>query len=190
MVVHHGFPQCTKLVGGLSITRPHPMASSSLPDVEGMVDEYLEQQCKIRRSYRDYQLLRVRDKATKREIEVVYRKMSMLLHPDRRAFATWAVDKYPNISQSVLDEGVKLIRATWDKYHEAKERLAELDAAKYKKAFLHTITHIDSCDRQCQTCFSCITSCKYTLARTTLVCLHMWNPCSGHHRCHAQACQG
>lgn len=127
-----------------------PMASGGPPDLEGLVDEYLEQQCKIRRTYRDYQLLRVRDKASKREIELVYRKMTLLLHPDRRAFASWAIEKHPQILQSDLDEGVKLIRATWDKYQEAKDRLAELDAAKYKKAFLHTYDHIDSCDNQCQ----------------------------------------
>ena len=108
------------------------MASGGPPDLEGLVDEYLEQQCKIRRTYRDYQLPRVRDKASKREIELVDRKMTLLLHPDRRAFASWAIEKHPQILQSDIDQGVKLIRATWDKYQEAKDRLAELDAAKCK----------------------------------------------------------
>ena len=81
------------------------MASGSMPEIMDMVDMFLDQECKIRRAYRDYQLLRVREKATKREIEIIYTKMSMLLHPDKHQSSNWAIQRFPDITQEASDEG-------------------------------------------------------------------------------------
>ena len=63
------------------------MASGSMPDSNDLVDMWLEQECKIKRSFGDYPLLRVRETATSREIDIIYKRMSMLLHPDENHFS-------------------------------------------------------------------------------------------------------
>jgi len=128
------------------------MASGSMPDIMVMVDTWMEQECKIRKAYRDYQLLRVREKATRKEIEIIYKKMSMLLHPDKNQFANWAINRFPTITQEALVEGNNMCRAMWDKYLETKNRLAELDDAKYKKAMQQHVSTLVNLSSHGQTC--------------------------------------
>lgn len=128
------------------------MASGSMPDIMDMVDTWMEQECKIRRAYRDYQLLRVREKATRKEIEIIFKKMSMLLHPDKYHFTHWAVTRYPDITQEALAEGNNMCLAMWNKYLETKNRLAELDDAKYKQAMQQHVSTLVNLSSHGQTC--------------------------------------
>ena len=128
------------------------MASGSMPDIMVMVDTWMEQECKIRKAYRDYQLLRVREKATRKEIEIIYKKMSMLLHPDKNQFANWAFSRFPDITPEALAEGSNMCRAMWDKYLETKNRLAELDDAKHKKAMQQHVSTLVNLSSHGQTC--------------------------------------
>ena len=94
----------------------------------------------------------MRDQATRREIDIIYKKMSMLSHPDKHQFTTWAVQRFPTITHDALDEGNKVCRAMWDKYLETKNRLAELDDSKYKKAMQQHVSTLVNLSSHGQTC--------------------------------------
>ena len=54
-------------------------ASAASLDPEFLVDTFLWEKARLRRTYMDHQLLKAREKATKRELEIIYRKLSLIL---------------------------------------------------------------------------------------------------------------
>jgi hypothetical protein len=80
------------------------MASASsvqVVSVEALVDKYLEETLGIHAYYDSYSLLKTREGATKREIELATRAHSLYLHPDKARFQDWVYQNTVNIEQQV-----------------------------------------------------------------------------------------
>lgn len=65
----------------------------------------------IRSDYADYQLLKVRDNASKKEMEASVRKMAFFFHSDKMQFQTWALQRatsFPDQASHQVSCGVLL----------------------------------------------------------------------------------
>ena len=110
------------------------MASSGIPDASALVELFLVQEVKIRRVWRGHQLLRVRENASKREIDIIYWRMVGHLRLDKHHFLDWVIKNYPDTPQETMEECKTIMRDFWAKWQETENKLVELDEGKYKQA--------------------------------------------------------
>ena len=96
------------------------MASLGIPRANALVELFLDQEVKIRRTWRDHQLLRVRENASKREIDIIYRKMFVHLRPDKHHFQDWVIKNSPDTPQETMEECKTIMRDFWAKWQETK----------------------------------------------------------------------
>jgi hypothetical protein len=112
------------------------MAASSCAaamDPGTLVDQFLFWAAKIQRTYKDYELIRVRDKATSKELNHVLKIMAKHLHPDKGELARFAVHQYPDIDQDTLQDAQEILRDFWTTWQNTLHKLQELDDGYYQK---------------------------------------------------------
>lgn len=109
--------------------------AASLPDATSLVDEYLETKVGVRRSMRGHQMLRVREHASKKEVEQIYKRLAPWLHPDKHQFQDWATTTYGfDLDAATLVQARNLMLEQWQLFKQTKERMVEMDEGLYKQA--------------------------------------------------------
>ena len=109
-------------------------ASAASLDPEFLVDTFLWEKARLRRTYMDHQLLKAREKATKRELEIIYRKLSLTLHPDKGVFHNWLLENYPDLDQDSVTNATGLMKHFWATWQLTKDRLMDLEEGFFKQA--------------------------------------------------------
>ena len=110
------------------------MACSADPDPHSLVDMFLQEKLALNRTFKDYQLLKARQGATKRELDIINRRVAKVLHPDKHELQDWTIQHYPNIAQDCLDQAIKILKDFWDNWLATKTRLVDVDEGTYKQA--------------------------------------------------------
>ena len=108
-------------------------------DHRALLDEFLQEHLGISRTFSNYKLLRVRDKASHREIDLITKKMDMSLHPDKFTFQTWLSTKYSNIDDQVMLAAKEDLKEFYQYFRNTRDRLIDLDDGHYKQAGIPTI---------------------------------------------------
>jgi len=109
-------------------------ASAACLDPESLVDTFLWEKASLRRTYMNHQLLKAREKATKRELEIIYRKLSLTLHPDKGVFHNWLMENYPDLDTDSYTNATNLMKHFWATWQATKERLMDLEDGFFKQA--------------------------------------------------------
>lgn len=109
-------------------------ASAASLDPESLVDTFLWEKASLRRTYMNHQLLKAREKATKRELEIIYRKLSLTLHPDKGVFHNWLMENYPDLDTDSYTNATNLMKHFWATWQATKERLMDLEDGFFKQA--------------------------------------------------------
>ena len=110
------------------------MASSADPDPQALVDMFLQEKLSLSRTFKDYQLLKARQGASRRELDIINRRVAKVLHPDKHELQDWTIQRYPNIAQDCLDPAIKVLKDFWDTWLATKTRLVDVDEGTYKQA--------------------------------------------------------
>ena len=108
-------------------------------DHRALLDQYLQEQLGISRTFSNYKLLKVREKASRREIELLTKKMDMALHPDKFTFQNWLASNYPNIEDQVIVATKEDLKEFYQEFRNTKERLIDLDDGHFKQACIFEI---------------------------------------------------
>ena len=95
---------------------------------------FLQEKLALNRTFKDYQLLKARQGASKRELDIINRRVAKVLHPDKRQLQDWTLQHYPNIAQDCLDQAIKVLKDFWDTWLATKTRLVDVDEGTYKQA--------------------------------------------------------
>ena len=125
------------------------MASPGILDANALVDLFLDQEVHIRRTWRGHQLLRVRENVSKREIDIIYRRMVGLMRPDKHHFNDWVMTNYPDTLPGTMEECKGLMRDFWAQWLQTKNSLQELDEGKYKQASMSQIANLSQHGQAC-----------------------------------------
>jgi hypothetical protein len=118
-------------------------------DPESLVDTFLWEKASLRRTYMNHQLLKAREKATKRELEIIYRKLSLTLHPDKGVFHNWLMENYPDLDTDSYTNATNLMKHFWDTWQATKERLMDLEDGFFKQAGVFVV-----CACMCDLCLA------------------------------------
>ena len=110
------------------------VASAACLDPESLVDTFLWEKASLRRTYMNHQLLKAREKATKRELEIIYRKLSLTLHPDKGVFHNLLMENYPDLDTDSYTNATNLMKHFWATWQATKERLMDLEDGFFKQA--------------------------------------------------------
>lgn len=110
-----------------------PMAASAAIDPDALVDQYLFHVAQIQRTHKDYQLLRVRDKATTQELKHVHKCMAKHLHPDKGGLVKWAMSNYTDLDKATLDEAQVILGDFWTTWQNTCMKLQEIDDGLFQK---------------------------------------------------------
>jgi hypothetical protein len=106
--------------------------SAASLDPEFLVDTFLWEKARLRRTYMDRQLLKAREKATKRELDIIYRKLYLTLHPDNGVFHNWLLEK--DLDQDSVTNATGLMKHFWTTWQLTKDRLMDLEECFFKQA--------------------------------------------------------
>ena len=110
------------------------MAGSADPDPQSLVDQFLQEKLALNRTFKDYQLLKARQGASKGELDIISKRVALVLHPDRKQLQDWTMEHHPNITQDCLDQAIKVLKDFWDHWLATKTRLVEVAEDTYKQA--------------------------------------------------------
>ena len=69
------------------------MAGSVDPDPQSLVDQFLQEKLALNRTFKDYQLLKARQGASKRELDIISKRVALVLHPDKKQFQDYVASK-------------------------------------------------------------------------------------------------
>ena len=125
--------QTTHLLQASRQTTLQAMAGSADPDPQSLVDQFLQEKLALNRTFKDWQLLKARQGATKRELDI-NRRVAKVLHSDKHELQDWTIQNYLNIAQDCLDQAIKALNDFWDTWLATKTRLVDVDEGTYKQA--------------------------------------------------------
>ena len=106
----------------------------AMVDHRALLDQYSQEHLGISRTFSNYKLLKCREKATHREIDLLTKKMDLALHPDKFAFQNWVSDKYNNIDQNIMLAAKEDLKELYLYYRNTRDRLIDLDDGHYNQA--------------------------------------------------------
>jgi hypothetical protein len=144
-------------------------ASAASLDPESLVDTFLWEKASLRRTYMNHQLLKAREKATKRELEIIYRKLSLTLHPDKGVFDNWLMENDPDLDTDSHTNATNLMKHFWATWQATKERLMDLEDGFFKQAGVFVVC---AC-----VCDLCLAHAFLSTYGSESVSIHLQNNC-------------
>jgi hypothetical protein len=102
---------------------------------EDMVDRYLREVPKIERGMRgNHKSLHLRASPTKGEVDLMFKKLAKMIHPDKRFFQDWIENTYdPAPSEAVVDRANEILLDFYTSWVDVKDSLAWEDSQTWRK---------------------------------------------------------
>ena len=102
---------------------------------EDMVDRYLREVPKIERGMRgNHKSLHLRACPTKAEVELMFKKLAKMIHPDKRVFQDWVENTYnPAPSEALVDRAKEILLDFYTSWVDIKDSLAWEDSQTWRK---------------------------------------------------------